>query len=643
MTLAAAWDLALVLTLLAAACGIGAPILGGWQASGVHAIERFLFGTVLGLGLLAIGVTVLGALGFLGVVPLAAFLMGGIAVGWKGLRNAPAAFRDLAGVFREAGPIAGAVSGTVLTLVAGTLVVGALTPVTDWDSLMYHLQIPARFLESGRIHLPEDNLHAAFLGLIHMLYLPLLALGGMAGPGLLSVALALLLGVAVVSAGTRLFGPVSGVCSATLLWGSGMLVMVAATPRVDVSLALFLFLAHYALILQLQNRVRNTGGLVVAAALAGIALGVKYQALAYVGPLLLLGLWTILRDRSPTRDRLKVVGACTAIFALGATPMLLKNLVLLGSPFYPFLAERVVPPWLAAITGSTGVPPGVGPETFGLVAQAREPFNLLDAFLRPEALTVEAEAVAFTTNPAFLLLPLALLFWRDRTLMALLLVPALYLTMILVPFEFTNLRYLIPVIPAFTLVSVEVSRRLLERVTATRRATLLLVIGSVAAILPAAQAVGERLLTPDRLQAAAGVLPAQDYLALDPVPGFAAYWNARTRVHESTGPDARILFLFEARGLYFERNVLQDNALTNWPLLRATHATDTCLEGTGITHILLNLGALGFYQSRGMDTGPLGLDAFQEFNRCLEPIFNEAGYVFFRVRSAPGSPPPPPV
>jgi hypothetical protein len=631
--LSALLDLFLVGVLMAAAFGVGVPLLAGWRARGVGPAERGLFGTALGLGILAVAIMALGIVGWLRPGPLAVLLLGALALGWRTLRTATSALEDLRACAREAGPVAGPLVGVVLALAAGLMLLGALSPVTDWDSLMYHLQIPVQFLELGRIHMPQDNLHVAYVGLVHMLYLPLLALGGTAGPALLSAMLAVMLGLALLAAGRRLFDGVTGASAAILLWGSGMVALVAVTPRVDVSLTLFLFLAHYALVLQLKDEDGGQAGLVVAAAMAGIALGIKYQALAYLGPLFLLGLWVGFRTPASPRDRMRVLGACGAVFLIGAAPVLLKNIVLVGSPFYPFLTERLIPPWLAALTGSSGRPPGVSPEVFGIASHAREPFNLYDFIFRPEALTVEAEAGAFITNPAFLLVPIALVFFRDRVLMGLLLPAALYPVLVLVPFEFTNLRYLLPAIPAFSLVAAVVAHRFIEKVTRERAVAILLAVGSLVAILPAARAVGTEVLIPERVRAAVGALDPEAYLMEGGDAGFPAFWNARNLVHRSTGPEARILFVLEARGFYFHREVLQDNGLTNWPILRSTGALDDCLAETGITHILLNLSALGYYQARGMDPAPLGLDAFQEFNHCLDLIFNEGGYIFFRVRS----------
>src|SRR5256886_16377549 len=91
----------------------------------------------------------------------------------------------------------------ILLLVAVFLITGALAPPTDWDVLMYHLRVPKQFLQAGAIYRPEDNAHFAFVGLPHMLYLPLLALGTPEGPALVSALCTLGLALAGFAFGLR--------------------------------------------------------------------------------------------------------------------------------------------------------------------------------------------------------------------------------------------------------------------------------------------------------------------------------------------------------------------------------------------------------------------------------------------------------
>jgi len=88
--------------------------------------------------------------------------------------------------------------------------------------------------------------------------------------------------------------------------------------------------------------------------------------------------------------------------------------------------------------------------------------------------------------------------------------------------------------------------------------------------------------------------------------------------------------LFEARGRYFRRTVLQDDNLTNWPLLAPLLNTDPCLASSGITHVLVNSGALSYYQHRGLDPSVVGWPVFPRFERrCLRRVHEEQKLVLY--------------
>ncbi len=91
--------------------------------------------------------------------------------------------------------------------------------------------------------------------------------------------------------------------------------------------------------------------------------------------------------------------------------------------------------------------------------------------------------------------------------------------------------------------------------------------------------------------------------------------------------------LFEARGFYLNVPVIQDNVLTNWPLLANRASKLDCLAGSGITHVLLNRSGLDYYLARGLNPRTARWEIFQEFaGKCLAPIFQETGYTLFEVR-----------
>src|SRR5690606_677240 len=93
-----------------------------------------------------------------------------------------------------------------------------------------------------------------------------------------------------------------------------------------------------------------------------------------------------------------------------------------------------------------------------------------------------------------------------------------------------------------------------------------------------------------------------------------------------------ILMLFEGRGFYFEREVLQDHNSNTWPLL-ATIGPPDCLRAAGITHVLLNIGAVDYYVRGGADPAVLRWDEFDAFaRRCLTPVARTPAHVLFEVR-----------
>ncbi|MCZ6917543.1 MAG: hypothetical protein O7I93_12260, partial [Gemmatimonadetes bacterium] len=253
------FDLTIVLGMLALAGAVGRLALRRAGVDLEQPLEALTFGIAIGMGIIAAGVLLLGLVRALYTPVLMAWLGTLALVARREVVGLGALLRRAAGSLRRqaAGePIAAVVALTALGVVAVFLVVMALAPPVDWDSLMYHLHIPAQFVQHHRIFLPPDNLHTALVGLPHMLYVVFLAVGSPSGPALLSAALALLLGLAVVSFGIRFFGKLSTMLSVTILWGTTTILLVATTARIDVTLALYLFLAHHALLVALSSTSR---------------------------------------------------------------------------------------------------------------------------------------------------------------------------------------------------------------------------------------------------------------------------------------------------------------------------------------------------------------------------------------------------
>jgi hypothetical protein len=292
-------------------------------------------------------------------------------------------------------------------------------------------------------------------------------------------------------------------------------------------------------------------------------------------------------------------------------------------------------PWLAALYGDWRIPPTVNPEIFDVLSHIRAPFNLLDLFLAPARLTVESEAVLYVFNPILLAFPLLVFFARNRTLNWLA-IPALGygLLMVAISFPATNLRYFIPAIAPLTIVAASVIARLVTRFCTAKVARVLVVLLVALALVPAGKTMylwlsdgwlsaGEpwRYLT--------GASSSQEYLGNNIPP----YADNVAFVNQHAPKDSHILMLFDARGYYFHRRVIEDSVVTNWALLAPKTSGGDCLRGAGITHVLINWSSVMYYVERGADARIFQFPALREFaQRCLTRLHEHGGLAFYELR-----------
>jgi 4-amino-4-deoxy-L-arabinose transferase-like glycosyltransferase len=624
-------DLLTVAALLGLCTAVGDAALRRLQVSFPSRRDRLPFATVLGAGVLATELLVACAL--LGVRPwvieclLAATA---VAVGAELMQVFRALADWLARSDKSGADRLPPMAAVGLAVGAAVLFLLALAPPSDWDSLMYHILVPSRWLHDGRMSTLGGNEHVALVGLVHVLYLPLLATRSLSGPAVLSAALALLLGLAAFSLAQRLFGPAAGRYTALLAWGTPTILLVASTAKVDVSLALFLLLGHDALLTAWRDR--SPRHLDLAAVLLGLSLGVKYQAGAYAVALAPLILVTAVTLRGGRRPPVGLVVRFTSLATCAASPWLLKNQILYGAPFYPFFAVQHVDSWLAPFLAKGAAAITLDPRVFLIQQTARADFNLHDAFLNPGTLAVGGETGFYFLNPLLLLVPLCLLAVRDAGVVGLAGPSLLYVLAVLIVSPKANLRYLIPGVVPLTIVCTRMmiaGTSRLRRVL--RRAVRALVV--LVCLIPTAGTmyvwISGNHVVPDVV----GILSGEEYLASHSSPVVRSHARMAAEINRLVAPSDTVLMLFESRGLYLNPPAIEDTRLTNWPWLAAALGTSRCLEGSGITHVLARPSAARYYEQRGVPDAVLGLESFERFAaRCLTPLYTEPGAALYVAR-----------
>lgn len=629
------FEIALALGFVALCTALGRAALRRLQIEFADPLGTLAFASAVGAALVSLVLLSAGLLGLVSGAAVTLLVLGLGVIVWREAIRLPGLLK--AGLeeirTRTDDRLLAGFALLVCGLVTIFLFLHATAPPTDWDSLMYHLEIPRQFIERGRIFVPEDNLHVAYVGLPHMWNLLFVALGAPSGPAIVSAVIALIFGLAVFSAAARFLDDATGLVSAALLWGTPTVLLVTITARVDVTVAFYAFLAHYALLL-VAYRSGSMRHLYLAGAVLGLAAGVKLHAAAYgigLAPLVVLAAY---RASPDTRRAARALALFGFFVLLGAAPWLIKNWILLDAPLYPFLAEARLPPWLATIYGSWQLPAAVDPEVLGAVSQARSPFRLVDLFFAPGRLTVEGEGSFYHANPILLVLVLWPLWLKKGRLNWLGLPAVIYLLLIILPFRYTNLRYLLPGLIPLTIVAAHIVVTLGRRYLSRGAASLLIVGLATLALIPTGRTVYHWMTQREVVRYALGKIDVQDYLGR----GF-AYYRSLTNVVNSSVPDTgKVLLLFEARGYYFEPDVIQDNLLTNWPLLSEAPIED-CLDSVGVTHVMASTLAVRYYALRGMDPGLLKLEKFPDFAaRCLETVYRGGGFVLYRVRDGSAAP-----
>jgi len=394
---------------------------------------------------------------------------------------------------------------------------------------------------------------------------------------------------------------------------------------------LFTLLAQYALLLAWLD-VDGRPWLDIGAVLIGLAFGVKYQGGLYAAALLPLVIVVCWRNGQRGGSMWAVVARFGALAAVSASPWLLKNWVLFHAPFYPFLSHATPgDAWLASFPASGTTAGAVDPRIYQIGRLARAPFNLVDALFSPDKVTIEGEGRLYWMSPVLLLLPLLLLRWRDRVLMALAGPPLIYLIVLINISRATNLRYFIPgIVPltiVYTALAVQLSAGAPRWFQGFTRTFL-----AIGCMVPALIAMSVMMRVAQPLGHLAGMTSANAYLWSH--GSFSGRQHARlVESSKRLRPSgSRALMLYESRGFYFPISVVEDIHLTNWPLLASRLPHEGCPGASNITHIVVGQGYARRYIERGVPPELIKWDSFERLAaRCLTLLYADSALSLYRI------------
>gem|GEM_PF-2291232 len=578
--------------LLIAFWSVGLRLLGLLGCADMPSLPKALLSLSLGLGCVAYTLFGLGLLGLFqrpilaGVV--AALLVvasrevarprvawqAALQKGWRTFARTPAPDRLLL------------VIGSGGFLVALAL---ALAPPTDYDGLMYHLAVPAKFLEAGRIYPMPEMVQANFPFTAEMIYSLGLAVGSESFGRLTNLALWMLLVAGTWWTGNRYLGGRTGLQAALVLLTAPAAYLASSTCVEMIWAALMLsgILAFLRYVEQDNLRLVALMGII-----SGLVLGTKEVAIA--SPAFLacgIGVHDLLRRRLGLVETARRLILFSAITVLVASPWYLKNWLWLGSPLFPLFTEAEE--WTSYYLTTAGAPKTL----VGLITLP------LAIFFTPDGWVFSAAMPSFFfLSYLFLGLPAIFLTARNRYTYYLLLFAALFFAVWAAGYQLV--RFLFPAFPIFSLL---VAHGLTEgrcrhhRLPAGIRRVLL------ATFLGLSLSLHLILLN--------AINPLGVLTGLESRTGFLAQplavqiYSATRWANDHLPKDSRLYMIGAGQGYYFQHDALLDSTTANLDRMFAGESDAakalSSLREAGYTHLFYSKADMNWHLSHRDPAGRL--------------------------------------
>ncbi|MCI0486436.1 MAG: glycosyltransferase family 39 protein [Blastocatellia bacterium] len=611
------FDLAFAAGLAGLAFCIGRRVCRALGTEFASLAEEIAFSIMMGTGVIGLSVLGLGLAGLLRWLPVAVLMALFIFVSRKEAARAWSMIREgvTAVTATKQRRIIAASFGFLLVI----LIVRTATPPHVYDEAIYHLSVPNLFVKQGRVYPVLDIWPGNSPLLIHMIYTVCLIAKSDIAAKLFSLIMGVVTSLALYGFCSRFLTRRVGAISMFGFFGSGMVVEVSVTTRIDVAFAGMLFLCTYAMMVYFETERRSW--LWVSAILFGFSMGIKYPAAAWGA--IIAGMFLIenLRRRKPLLEIIKYGLAFTIIAVAVALPWYAKNYVWFHNPVYPLLTGEVAeysseqvryfnPEDKIRLDGHLNAVrneiPDVVKTIEGSLAEAasfrveRHPLRFWEYFTKPELYNVAEPYL--DPNYLFLLTPL-LIFFPKRKWLIWLAVFSIAFYLIVAMTSWVG-RYLLPIYPPLTVLAAyvlaQLSDKLQPRAPAARWLpiiALVITVGSTAFVsISLTQAM-------DGLSFITGNISRRQFMLV------LFYYPSIDFVNRHLPKDARVMMLGAQMCYDVDRDYIADTSwdATEWRrlLIRNDSLEEVAqdMKRQGITHFFYSPGLFKFAAMTGREGG----------------------------------------
>ena len=333
----------------------------------LDALEEIVLSLGIGIGvfslcLLFLGTLISFSLIFLRFVAGAAFIFALIS-NWR-IKQKPLLFFSLPRFIP---------TRAVIPIVAFGLIalnfIGALGPEIFFDSLTYHLALPQLYLLHGKIFPTPYNIYSGIPFNSEMLYGLSLSVGGEVLAKMLPWGLSLAIAGLILIWCRRFVSEEAGWMAALLFYSCPMIAVQTWNSLVELHWCFFAVLALFCVMLSGEQESAKGRMLALAGIFMGFCLGVKYNAVSVIFPILITAFVVSRSKDRGLNESIRNILLLIAIAVVLVSPWLIKNWVFYHNPIYPFLNDSF-----------SSAPTGVNWR--GLVQDAKSR-DLLAAFTTP--------------------------------------------------------------------------------------------------------------------------------------------------------------------------------------------------------------------------------------------------------------------
>jgi hypothetical protein len=519
--------------------------------------------------------------------------------------------------------------GFILTL----SLLQCLTPPIAWDSQVYHLMGSKLYLQAHRLPVDIDLPYLGFPLLLEMLFTAGLFLKGDIVARLIHYAYGFLTLLALFAFARRYFNRKVAWLSMAIFYSVPSLVLISTWAYVDLGLIFYEFTAFYALMRWLEARDKRW--LILTAILCGLAMGVKYTSI--ILPITLALIIALKVRQEGLKETVQALLLFGLLAIVVASPWYLKNLFFTGNPFYPFFFGGTYwdefRAWWYSRAGT------------GLAFTA--PWRLLVAPLEITVLGTQGkESYDATIGPILLtVVPLLALVWRkiaseERRVIgyAVLVCLIQYLFWLYGVAQSALLVQTRLLFPIFALLALLAGYTVDKLALLTRQVfSLQWFVTTVLLLALGLNAVSSALhfISDSPLPYLTGSESKESYLTRH----LGLYYSTVVHINENLPPSAKILFLWEPRSYYCQRDCWPDALLDKFKHLTYKYhdaeGIAEYLHREGVTHLLLYQTGLEYILEAQFDPITPGdvatLTVLQEDH--LRLIHDEGGtYLLYELR-----------